>query len=63
MIVKAQPVNHLVHRLTPCLKVLAVQPPYPPLWAKEPPVKERSRRPVPVAELWGMRFDGQHSVS
>lgn len=35
---------------------------YPPLWAKGPPVKERSRRPVPVAELWGARFDGQHSA-
>jgi hypothetical protein len=26
----------------------------PPLWAEGPPIASRSRRPVPVAELWGL---------
>jgi hypothetical protein len=30
---------------------------YPPLWAKGPPVEERSRKAVPMAELFGLQFD------
>jgi hypothetical protein len=30
---------------------------YPTLWAKGPPIEERSRRPVPMAELFGLQFD------
>ena len=30
---------------------------YPFLWAKGPPIGERSRRAVPMAELFGLQFD------
>lgn len=30
---------------------------YPFLWAKGPPIGERSRRPVPVAALWNLQQD------
>ena len=30
---------------------------YPPLWAEGGPVSERSRRPVPMTELWSMQND------
>src|SRR5690242_4112301 len=28
---------------------------YPFLWAKGPPIAERSRRPVPISELWALQ--------
>lgn len=31
---------------------------YPPLWAQGGPVGERSRRPVPMQELWGLNTGG-----
>jgi hypothetical protein len=30
---------------------------YPPLWADGGPVSERSRRPMPMTELWGVQND------
>jgi len=30
---------------------------YPFLWAKGPPIGERSRTAVPMAELFGLQFD------
>jgi hypothetical protein len=30
---------------------------YPPMWAKGPPIGERSRRAVPMAELLDLQFD------
>jgi hypothetical protein len=30
---------------------------YPFLWAEGPPIAERSRRPVPIAELWELQQD------
>ena len=39
---------------------------YPFLWAKGPPIGERSRRPVPIAELWDLQQDVRrqlHSAS
>jgi len=30
---------------------------YPPLWAEGPSIAERSRRPVPIAELWSLQQD------
>jgi hypothetical protein len=30
---------------------------FPFLWAEGPPVGERSRRPVPIAELWSLQLD------
>jgi Protein of unknown function DUF2625 len=36
---------------------------YPFLWAKGPPVAERSRRPVPMAELFDLQFDLRRQIS
>jgi hypothetical protein len=30
---------------------------YPFLWATGPPIAERSRRPIPIAELWALQQD------
>jgi hypothetical protein len=35
---------------------------FPFLWAAGPPIKERSRRPVPVAEQWGLQLDLQRQL-
>jgi hypothetical protein len=35
---------------------------YPFLWAKGPPIVERQRRPVPVAELWALHRDFQRQL-
>jgi hypothetical protein len=35
---------------------------YPFLFAKGPPLKERSRQPVPVAEQYGLQFDIQRQL-
>jgi hypothetical protein len=35
---------------------------YPFLWAQGPPVEERDRRPVPMAELFGVQFDIQRRL-
>jgi hypothetical protein len=35
---------------------------YPFLWAKGPPIKERHRRAVPVAELWALQLDVQQQL-
>jgi Protein of unknown function DUF2625 len=35
---------------------------YPFLWAKGPPIKERHRRPVPVAEQYAMQLDLQRQL-
>ena len=34
---------------------------YPPLWAAGPSIADRSRRPVPVAELYGLYLDDEPS--
>lgn len=34
----------------------------PYLWAKGPPIKERDRRPVPVAETWALQLDFQRQL-
>ena len=36
---------------------------YPFLWAKGPPIKERHRRPVPVAEQWALQLDLQRRLT
>ena len=36
---------------------------YPPLWAKGPPTAERSRKVVPMAELFGLQFDIQRQLA
>jgi hypothetical protein len=36
---------------------------YPPLWAKGPPVEERSRKAVPMAELFELQFDIQRQLT
>jgi hypothetical protein len=35
----------------------------PPLWAKGPPLAERSRRPVPVAEQYAFQFDMRRQLA
>lgn len=35
---------------------------YPFLWAKGPPIKERHRRPVPLAEQWSLHLDLQRQL-
>jgi hypothetical protein len=35
---------------------------YPFLWAKGPPIQERHRGPVPVAEQWGLQLDLQRQL-
>lgn len=36
---------------------------YPPLWAKGPPIRERSRKAVPMAELFGLQFEIQRQLA
>lgn len=36
---------------------------YPPLWAEGPPVEERSRKAVPMAELFEAQFDIQRQLT
>jgi hypothetical protein len=35
----------------------------PPLWSKGPPIGERSRRPVPVEELWSLSLHLAHELA
>lgn len=36
---------------------------HPFLWAEGPPIAERSRRPVPIAELWSLQQDMRDQLS
>ena len=36
---------------------------YPFLWAQGPPIGERSRRAVPMAELWGLQLEIQRQLA
>jgi hypothetical protein len=35
---------------------------YPFPWAEGPPIGERSRKAVPMAELWGLQLDIQRQL-